>query len=95
MQVSPVPASDEVCPPVLWELLAMRCFGGIPSCEKCWIQVSPVPASDEVCLPGIVVVVKAPKSEGVVDPKSGERRRVSLPFEWQQGEEGRSERGFL
>ncbi|GFU00130.1 uncharacterized protein TNCV_1989541 [Trichonephila clavipes] len=39
-------------------------------------------------------VVKAPKSEGVVDPKSGERRRVSLPFEWQQGEEGRSERGF-
>ncbi|GFW47824.1 hypothetical protein TNCV_251531 [Trichonephila clavipes] len=43
----------------------------------------------------IIVVVKAPKSEGVVDPKSGERRRVSLPFEWQQGEEGRSERGFL
>ncbi|GFX23537.1 hypothetical protein TNCV_3770111 [Trichonephila clavipes] len=40
-------------------------------------------------------VVKAPKSEGVVDPKSGERRRVSLPFEWQQGEEGCSERGFL
>ncbi|GFU00126.1 hypothetical protein TNCV_1989521 [Trichonephila clavipes] len=39
-------------------------------------------------------VVKAPKSEGVVDPKSGERRRVSLPFEWQQGE-GRSERRFL
>ncbi|GFT36697.1 uncharacterized protein TNCV_2980601 [Trichonephila clavipes] len=32
-------------------LLAMRCFGGIPSCEKCWIQVSPVPASDEVCPP--------------------------------------------
>ncbi|GFT24409.1 uncharacterized protein TNCV_3252491 [Trichonephila clavipes] len=30
MQVSPVPASDEVCPPVL-ELLDMRCFGGIPS----------------------------------------------------------------
>ncbi|GFV87936.1 hypothetical protein TNCV_782171 [Trichonephila clavipes] len=29
----------------------MRCFGGIPSCEKCWIQVSPVPASDEVCPP--------------------------------------------
>ncbi|GFT16279.1 hypothetical protein TNCV_3800051 [Trichonephila clavipes] len=41
------------------------------------------------------VVVKVPKSEGVVDPKSGERRRVSLPFEWQQGEEGRSEREFL
>ncbi|GFX29006.1 uncharacterized protein TNCV_3030491 [Trichonephila clavipes] len=46
MQVSPVPASDEVCPSV-WELLDMRCFGGIPSCEKCRIQVSPVPASDE------------------------------------------------
>ncbi|GFS86949.1 hypothetical protein TNCV_1280161 [Trichonephila clavipes] len=29
----------------------MRCFCGIPSCEKCWIQVSPVPASDEVCPP--------------------------------------------
>ncbi|GFY32519.1 hypothetical protein TNCV_3560271 [Trichonephila clavipes] len=29
-------------------------------------------------------VVKAPKSEGVVDPKSGERRRVSLPFEWRE-----------
>ncbi|GFV27299.1 hypothetical protein TNCV_3794941 [Trichonephila clavipes] len=51
MQVSPVPASDEVCPPDFWELLAMRYFGGIPSCEKCWIQVSPVPASDEVCPP--------------------------------------------
>ncbi|GFW79960.1 hypothetical protein TNCV_983691 [Trichonephila clavipes] len=46
MQVSPVPASDEVCSPVL-ELLDMRCFGSIPSCEKCRIQVSPVPASDE------------------------------------------------
>ncbi|GFY01680.1 hypothetical protein TNCV_2608631 [Trichonephila clavipes] len=54
MQVSPVPASDEVCPPDFWELLAMRCFGGIPSCEKCWIQVSPVPASDEVCPPCIM-----------------------------------------
>ncbi|GFY12712.1 hypothetical protein TNCV_2449031 [Trichonephila clavipes] len=42
-----------------------------------------------------VIVVKAPKSEGVVDPKSGERRLVSLLFEWQQGEERRSERGFL
>ncbi|GFX66642.1 uncharacterized protein TNCV_1428081 [Trichonephila clavipes] len=29
----------------------MRCFGGIPSCEKCWIHVSPVPARDEVCPP--------------------------------------------
>ncbi|GFT60570.1 hypothetical protein TNCV_1966591 [Trichonephila clavipes] len=48
MQVSPVPASDEVCPPDLFsKLLAMRCFGGVPSCEKCWMQVSPVPASDE------------------------------------------------
>ncbi|GFX76617.1 uncharacterized protein TNCV_3163351 [Trichonephila clavipes] len=44
MQVSPVPASDEVCSPVFFELVAMRC---VPSCEKCWIQVSPVPASDE------------------------------------------------
>ncbi|GFW94886.1 hypothetical protein TNCV_3397661 [Trichonephila clavipes] len=30
MQVSPVPASDEVCPPVL-KLLAMRCFPGVRS----------------------------------------------------------------
>ncbi|GFT61131.1 hypothetical protein TNCV_4558561 [Trichonephila clavipes] len=30
MQVSPVPASDEVCPPVL-ELLDMRCFPGVRS----------------------------------------------------------------
>ncbi|GFT01561.1 hypothetical protein TNCV_270511 [Trichonephila clavipes] len=22
----------------------MRCFPGVPRCEKCWIQVSPVPA---------------------------------------------------
>ncbi|GFU13964.1 hypothetical protein TNCV_631231 [Trichonephila clavipes] len=42
-----------------------------------------------------IVVVKAPKSEGVVDPKRGERRLVSLLFEWQQGEERRSEREFL
>ncbi|GFV57298.1 hypothetical protein TNCV_2679881 [Trichonephila clavipes] len=34
------------CARLILELLAMRCFGGIPSCEKCWIQVSPVPASD-------------------------------------------------
>ncbi|GFX22861.1 hypothetical protein TNCV_2606031 [Trichonephila clavipes] len=54
MQVSPVPASDEVCTPDFWELLAMRCFGGIPSCEKCWMQVSPIPASDEVCPPCIM-----------------------------------------
>ncbi|GFV85031.1 integrase catalytic domain-containing protein [Trichonephila clavipes] len=40
-------------------------------------------------------VVKAPKSEGVVDPKSGERRLVFSSLEWQQGEEKRSERGFL
>ncbi|GFX77301.1 hypothetical protein TNCV_5064291 [Trichonephila clavipes] len=44
MQVSPIPASDEVCSPVFFELVAMRC---VPSCEKCWIQVSPVPATDE------------------------------------------------
>ncbi|GFW54466.1 hypothetical protein TNCV_1608301 [Trichonephila clavipes] len=31
MQVSPVPASDEVCPPVFSELLAMRCFPGVRS----------------------------------------------------------------
>ncbi|GFW87478.1 hypothetical protein TNCV_1301231 [Trichonephila clavipes] len=48
MQVSPVPASDEVCPHVFFDLVAMRC---VPSCEKCWMQVSPVPASDEVCPP--------------------------------------------
>ncbi|GFT62539.1 hypothetical protein TNCV_3838701 [Trichonephila clavipes] len=48
MQVSPVPASDEVCSTVFSELLAMR---GFPRCEKCWIQESPVPASDEVCPP--------------------------------------------
>ncbi|GFX83783.1 uncharacterized protein TNCV_350471 [Trichonephila clavipes] len=31
MQVFPVPASDEVCPPVFSELLAMRCFPGVRS----------------------------------------------------------------
>ncbi|GFV99585.1 hypothetical protein TNCV_5079471 [Trichonephila clavipes] len=31
MQVSPVPASDEVCSPVFLELLAMRCFPGVRS----------------------------------------------------------------
>ncbi|GFT86013.1 hypothetical protein TNCV_3256491 [Trichonephila clavipes] len=31
MQVSHVPASDEVCPPVLSELRAMRCFPGVRS----------------------------------------------------------------
>ncbi|GFX77350.1 hypothetical protein TNCV_5064761 [Trichonephila clavipes] len=42
MQVSPVPASDEVCPHVFFDLVSMRC---VPSCEKCWMQVSPVHAS--------------------------------------------------
>ncbi|GFU77099.1 hypothetical protein TNCV_1679101 [Trichonephila clavipes] len=31
MQVSPVPASDEVCSPVFSELRAMRCFPGVRS----------------------------------------------------------------
>ncbi|GFV82357.1 integrase catalytic domain-containing protein [Trichonephila clavipes] len=34
------------------------------------------------------------KERRVVDPKSGERRLVSLLFEWQQGEEKRSERDY-
>ncbi|GFW98376.1 hypothetical protein TNCV_1092541 [Trichonephila clavipes] len=46
--VSPVPARDEVCPHVFFDLGAMRC---VPSCEKCWMQVSPILASDEVCPP--------------------------------------------
>ncbi|GFU02247.1 hypothetical protein TNCV_2466211 [Trichonephila clavipes] len=33
------------------EVSAMRCFLGVPSCEKCRIQVSPVPGRDEVCPP--------------------------------------------
>ncbi|GFU85435.1 hypothetical protein TNCV_4816871 [Trichonephila clavipes] len=48
IQVSPVPASDEVCPHVFFDLVAVRC---VPSSEKCWMQVSPVPASDEMCPP--------------------------------------------
>ncbi|GFX42347.1 hypothetical protein TNCV_110671 [Trichonephila clavipes] len=33
----------------------------------------------------VVFVVKAPKSEGVVDPKSGERRLVSLLLSGSRG----------
>ncbi|GFY06724.1 hypothetical protein TNCV_5083661 [Trichonephila clavipes] len=54
----------------------MRYFGGIPSCEKCWIQVSPVPASDEVCPPvcykcqnSLSVFYKFEGDKGVANPE--------------------------
>ncbi|GFT85133.1 uncharacterized protein TNCV_496071 [Trichonephila clavipes] len=39
------------CARLYFGIACYEMFGGIPSCEKCWIQVSPVPASDEVFPP--------------------------------------------
>ncbi|GFX14935.1 uncharacterized protein TNCV_1486761 [Trichonephila clavipes] len=80
MQVSPVPASDEVCPPDFWELLAMRCFGGIPSCEKCWIQVSPVPASDEVCPPCIMAFLLRERKDVLLEVAKELRVEIDITF---------------
>ncbi|GFU94892.1 hypothetical protein TNCV_821141 [Trichonephila clavipes] len=53
----------------------MRYFGGIPSCEKCWIQVSPVPASDEVCPPGILEEKREEREKQEI--KEFEERRLA------------------
>ncbi|GFU96218.1 hypothetical protein TNCV_4087911, partial [Trichonephila clavipes] len=66
MQVSPVPASDEVCPPVLSELRAMRCFPGVRSagCK---------------CLPFLLVMNSCTKAWGERFTSCDFERRIADP----------------